>query len=121
MSKILIVQDSPSVNMMLKFRLESEGFSVEAVETGGEGIESAVSGEYNIILLDYNLPDINGVEVCNALRQKENLSKTPILFISAKDEAELSRLTKDTGADGHISLTADTKDLIIKIRELLGT
>lgn len=115
MNKILIIQDSPSVNAMLTLRLESGGFAVEAVETGEEGLEKAKAGHYQLILLDYNLPGINGNEVCRILRGEENTSHIPIVFMSAKDEDELSRITKDVGADGYITLPFEGKELIEKI------
>ena len=115
MDKILIIQDSPSVNAMLTLRLESGGFSVEAVETGEEGLEKAKAGHYQLILLDYNLPGINGNEVCRILRGEENTRNIPIVFMSAKDEDELSQITKDVGADGYITLPFEGKELIEKI------
>ena len=115
MDKILIIQDSPSVNAMLTLRLESGGFSVEAVETGEEGLEKAKAGHYQVILLDYNLPGINGNEVCRILRGEENTSNIPILFVSAKDEDELAKIAKDVGADGYITLPFEGKELIEKI------
>ena len=115
MGKILIIQDSPSVNAMLTLRLESGGFSVEAVETGEEGVEKAKAGHYQLILLDYNLPGINGNEVCRILRGEENTSNIPIVFMSAKDEDELSKITKDVGADGYITLPFEGKEFIEKI------
>jgi DNA-binding response OmpR family regulator len=100
--RILIIQDSPSVNAMLKFRLQAGGFSVEAVETGEEGVEKARTGQYQLILLDYNLPGIDGSQVCRILKEEANTRNTPVVFMSAKDEDKLSRITKEAGADGHI-------------------
>jgi DNA-binding response OmpR family regulator len=115
MNEILIIQDSPSINAMLKLRLESAGFSVEAVETGEEGVEKAKAGRYQLILLDYNLPGINGGEVCRILRQEDNTGNIPIVLMSAKDEGELSKITADVGADGFISLPFEPKEFIEKI------
>jgi len=112
---ILIIQDSPSVNAMLKFRLESGGFSVETVETGEEGVEKAKVGQYQLILLDYNLPGINGGEVCRILREEENTRNTPIVLMSAKDKDELLKITKDADADGYITLPFEGKEFIEKI------
>jgi DNA-binding response OmpR family regulator len=84
--KILIIQDSPSANAMLKFRLESGGFSVETVETGEEGVEKTKASQYQLILLDYNLPGMNGSQVCRILKEKDNTRNTPVVFISSKDE-----------------------------------
>ncbi len=115
MNKILIIQDSPSVNMMLKFRIESAGFSVETAETGEEGIEKAKRGSYQLILLDYNLPGINGSEACRILKGAEQTKNTPVIFISAKDEDKLSRITKEAGADGYLGLPFEGKTFIEKM------
>jgi two-component system alkaline phosphatase synthesis response regulator PhoP len=119
MDKILIIQDSPSVNAMLKFRLESGGFSVETAETGEEGIEKTKAGQYQLILLDYNLPGINGSQVCRILRKQENTKSIPIVFMSAKDEDKLRQITKEAGADGYLGLPFEGKNLIDQIAGFL--
>ncbi len=115
MNRILIIQDSPSVNAMLKFRLESGGFSVETAETGEDGIEKVKASQYHLILLDYNLPGINGSQVCRILREEESANNTRIVFMSAKDEDKLTQLTKEAGADGYIGLPFEGKKFIEKI------
>jgi two-component system alkaline phosphatase synthesis response regulator PhoP len=119
--RILVIQDSPSVNAMLKFRLESGGFSVETVETGEEGIEKTKAHQYQLILLDYNLPGINGSQVCRILKEEDNTRNTPIVLISAKNEDELCRITKEAGADGYIGLPFEGKKFIEKITGFLKT
>jgi len=119
MNRILIIQDSPSVNAMLKFRLEKGGFSVETVETGEEGIEKTKACQYQLILLDYNLPGINGSQVCRILKEEDNTRNIPVVFMSAKDEDELCQITKEAGADGYIGLPFDGKTFIDKINRVL--
>ena len=119
MDNILIIQDSPSVNAMLKFRLEKAGFSVEVSETGEEGIEKTKAGQYHLILLDYNLPGINGSQVCRLLKENHNTQDIPVLFMSAKDENKLSQITKEAGADGYITLPFDGKIFIEKVTGFL--
>jgi DNA-binding response OmpR family regulator len=121
MEKILVIQDSPSVNAMLKFRLEKSGFSVEAVETGEEGIEKTKVGHYQLILLDYNLPGMNGSQICRILKENENTRNIPIIIMSAKDEDKLIQITKEAGADGYIGLPFDGKTFIEKITGFLKT
>jgi DNA-binding response OmpR family regulator len=104
---------------MLKFRLESGGFSVETVETGEEGIEKTKSGQYHLILLDYNLPGMNGNQVCRILRSQDNTKNTPIVFMSAKDEDKLQQITKEAGADAYLGLPFEGKKLIDQIMEFL--
>jgi len=119
MDKILIIQDSPSVNAMLKFRLESGGFSVEIVETGEEGIEKTKANQYHLILLDYNLPGINGSQVCRKLKEQDKTRTTPVVFMSAKDEEKLAQITKEAGANGYIGLPFEGKTFIEKIKGFL--
>jgi two-component system alkaline phosphatase synthesis response regulator PhoP len=119
MDRILIIQDSPSVNAMLKFRLESGGFSVETAETGEEGVEKTKACQYQLILLDYNLPGINGSQVCRILKEQDNTQNTPIVFMSAKDEDKLRQITKEAGADGYVGLPFEGKKFIEKITGFL--
>ena len=119
MASILIIQDSPSVNAMLKFRLERAGFAIDTAETGEEGIEKTKTSQYHLILLDYNLPGINGSQVCQVLKKREDTKDIPIVFISAKDEDKLSQITNEAGADGYIGLPFEGKNFLEKIANTL--
>ena len=119
MDKILIIQDSPSINAMLKFRLESGGFSVETVETGEEGIEKIKEFQYQLVLLDYNLPGMNGSQICRILKDGEKTRNITVVFMSAKDEDKLSLITKEAGADGYLVLPFEGKKFIERIKEFL--
>jgi len=119
MASILIIQDSPSVNAMLRFRLERAGFAIDTAETGEEGIEKTKISQYHLILLDYNLPGINGSQVCQVLKKREDTKDIPILFISAKDEDKLSQITSEAGADGYIGLPFEGKKFLEKITNTL--
>ena len=115
MDSILVIQDSPSVNAMLRFRLERAGFAVDTAETGEEGIAKTSERQYQLILLDYNLPGMNGNQVCRHLKENHNTRNIPVLFMSAKDENKLSQITKEAGADGYVTLPFDGKIFIEKI------
>jgi len=119
MASILIIQDSPSVNAMLRFRLERAGFAIDTAETGEEGIEKTKTSQYHLILLDYNLPGISGSEVCHVLKKREDTKDIPIVFISAKDEDKLSQITSEAGADGYIGLPFEGKKFLEKIANTL--
>ena len=119
MDKILIIQDSPSINAMLKFRLGAGGFSVDSVETGELGVEKAKEGGYQLILLDYNLPGMNGSQVCRILKKEEKTRHVPIVFMSSKDEEKLQQITKEAGADGYIGLPFEGKKFVEKIKEFI--
>jgi DNA-binding response OmpR family regulator len=117
MDQILIIQDSPSINAMLKFRLEAEGFGVKTVETGEEGIEEIQKNRYQLILLDYQLPGMRGDEVCRILKNGD--PSLPIVFISAQDEEKLNSLTQKAGGDGYLCLPLEGKEMVRRIKDFI--
>lgn len=119
MDKILIIQDSPFINMMLKSRLEEGGFLVDSAETGEEGIVKIKQGRYQLVLLDYKLPKMNGDEVCRILKNEEATKAVPVFFMSAGDEKELQKLTEENMADGYITLPFQAEALMRKIKEVI--
>lgn len=119
MGKILVIQDSPSVSMMMKFRLEGANFSVDTAETGEEGLDKAKAGEYDLILLDYNLPGINGAEVCHELKDKENTSAVPVVIVSASEEPVISELVTKAHADGYITMPFEGEEFIVKVNSFI--
>ena len=120
MNKILIVNDTASINRFLKASLESEGFSVDAVLTGTEGIARSKEAPYDVILLDYNLPDINGDQVCNAIKSQPHQINTPVYFISALDKETLGKVIKDTGAQGYLDVAVDVEELARQLKNIMG-
>jgi DNA-binding response OmpR family regulator len=120
MAEILIINDSPTVSAMLGYKLSSEGFSADFAVTGEEGVEKAKNGDYELILVDFTLPGIDGAEVCRLLRGTEKTKTTPVVFISAKDEAELCQIVKDTGADGHFDVCFDGNEMTNMVKGFTG-
>ncbi|MBF0521419.1 MAG: response regulator [Candidatus Omnitrophica bacterium] len=119
MNKILIVNDTPIVNKFIKHSLEEEGFSVDAVMTGQEGITKAKENPYDIILLDYHLPDVNGDVVCATIKADAHIAKTPVYYISSLDKEKMEQVIIQTGAQGFLDITVDIDELCDKIKELV--
>ncbi|MGA2915930.1 MAG: response regulator [Sedimentisphaerales bacterium] len=119
MDKILIVQDSRTINALLSWVLKAAGFAVVSVETGEEGVEKAKKESFQLVLLDYRLPGISGVDVCNALKKDENTRHIPIVFMSASNEEEIAQIAKDTGAEGYIIVPFEEKGFIEKIKSYI--
>jgi CheY-like chemotaxis protein len=117
--KILIVQDSQTINALLSWVLKAAGYSVVSVETGEEGIEKAKQESFQLVLLDYRLPGISGADVCNALKKDENTRDIPIIFMSASNEEEIAQIMKDTGAEGYITVPFEEKGFIEKIKSYI--
>ena len=117
--KILVVQDSPLISKILKIRLEAVGFSVDTAETGEEGIQKAMAVKYQVILLDYQLPGIDGAEVCRILKKEDNTKKIPVLFVSATDKKQMIEIIKSAGADGCLTTSFRREEFIDGIKKAI--
>lgn len=115
--RILLVEDEKRLAAAIANGLAAEGFMVDAVQNGAEGLWRAAEGQYAAIILDILLPDLNGYEVCAALRERQIW--TPILMLTAKngeyDEAE----ALDTGADDFLSKPFSYVVLFARLRALV--
>ena len=120
MDKILIVNDTPIINKMLKRGLEAAGFAVDTVETGQEGMDKAAAGQYDIIFLDYHLPDINGDVICRAVKADPHTKWTPVYYISSLDKESLDGVIAETGAQGFLDISVDVEELCRRIKAVLG-
>ncbi len=119
MPKILLVNDVAIVNKIIKRKLElEEGFLVDTALTGHEGITMAQENIYDIFLLDYYMPDINGDEVCATIRKIAKTPNAPVYFISSMDKASMADVIAKTGAQGHIELAGDITELAAKLKIL---
>ncbi len=117
MARVLVIDDEKRVATAIKRGLEAEGFAVDAVFNGDDGLWMAREQTYDAIVLDVMLPGVNGYQVCAALRDGGNW--TPILMLTAKtgeyDEAE----ALDTGADDFLSKPFSYVVLVARLRSLL--
>ena len=104
MTRILVVEDDPSIRMGLEDTLTAKGYEVEVVGRGNEGADKAISGRYDLVVLDVMLPDIDGFEVCRRIRSSKGPSrKVPVIILSARG-AELDRVRGlELGADDYVT------------------
>lgn len=114
--RVLLVEDEVSLAGAIAQGLGAEGFSVDAVRTGTEGLTRATEGEYAAVVLDILLPDLNGYEVCAALRERGIW--TPILMLTAKDGEYDEAEALDTGADDFLSKPFSYVVLVARLRAL---
>ncbi len=112
--RILIVEDEPGISAFLKQGLEEESYAVDVAADGNMGLEMALSGEYDLILLDWMLPGMSGVEVCRVFRK--NYKDTPIIFLTAKDTAEEAVFGLQSGANDYIRKPFNFDELLERIR-----
>ncbi|MEY5042680.1 MAG: hypothetical protein RLZZ414_2244 [Bacteroidota bacterium] len=112
--KILIIEDEEGIVSFLKQGLEEEQFEVESCNNGADGLSMALSGKYDLILLDWMLPGINGIELCEKFRIENQT--TPIIFLTAKDTLDETILGLQTGANDYIKKPFHFEELIERIR-----
>ena len=115
--RVLLIEDDITISRLLKEGLEDESYAVDVVHDGNEGYRTAAADEYDVIILDIMLPEMNGYEVCRALRNDGN--KTPILILTARDtECDIVE-GLDTGADDYLAKPFSFDVLLARIRALL--
>jgi DNA-binding response OmpR family regulator len=114
--RVLLVEDEERLAGAIVSGLGAEGFAVDAVRSGTEGLWRATEGEYAAIILDILLPDLNGYEVCASLRERDIW--TPILMLTAKDGEYDEAEALDTGADDFLSKPFSYVVLIARLRAL---
>jgi DNA-binding response OmpR family regulator len=115
--KLLIIEDEHDIAIPLKKSLESKGFVVDFVDNGKDGLEEARLNSYDCILLDLNLPGLDGVEIAEELRKDSNT--TPIIMITARSQIYDKLKGFETGADDYITKPFNLEELIARINALI--
>lgn len=115
--KILVVEDEPKVGAFVKKGLESSGMTVELAYDGLMGKLLFLSNNYNAVILDVNLPHINGFELCKIIRQ--NTPEMPILMLTALSGIEEKVLGFEAGADDYLLKPFEVRELILRIKSIL--
>lgn len=115
--KILLVEDDKKILSSVKANLKTEGFAVDAVQTGTEGSFLACTNDYDLAILDLNLPDRNGRSICREIRAK---GKTmPVLILTVESEIESKVELLDSGADDYLTKPFSYRELTARINALL--
>lgn len=119
MTKILIVDDDPQVTAMLEKLLSLEGFETNSVTDSTQAMQVAASTNPDFFILDLMMPQPNGFEVTRMLRADPIFANTPILIITASDDADSKAIAYVAGADDYITKPFDHDELPERIRALL--
>jgi two-component system, OmpR family, copper resistance phosphate regulon response regulator CusR len=112
--KILIVEDEPGISNFLKQGLEEESYLVDVAEQGKLGLELALSGDYDLLLLDWMLPGLSGIEICRQFRIKHK--EIPIIFLTAKDTVDETIFGLQSGANDYIKKPFHFDELLERIK-----
>src|SRR4030095_14945716 len=119
-SKVLIVEDEPDIAGLMKHALERGGeLEVEMVATGAAALKSVMEEPPSLILLDLNLPFIDGLEVCRLLRGRTSSATIPIIMVTART-SETDRVNGlDLGADDYVTKPFSLRELVARVRAVL--
>jgi len=112
--KILVVEDNRKLARFLHQALTEEGYVVDVVNEGGEAIERSGEIGYDLVLLDWMLPDLDGLAVCRTFREKRH--KVPILMLTARAEVAERIAGLDAGADDYLAKPFDLGELLARVR-----
>ena len=117
MSKILIVEDEVAIAELEKDYLEISGFDVVMQHTGDAGLKAALNEDFNLIILDLMLPNVDGFEICKKVREKKN---TPIIMVSAKKEDIDKIRGLGLGADDYMTKPFSPSELVARVKAHLA-
>ncbi|MDG1995812.1 MAG: phosphate regulon transcriptional regulator PhoB [Emcibacteraceae bacterium] len=118
-TKILIIEDDQSLTELMKYNLEHQGNIVSIEMDGEEGLLRAQSEPHDIILLDWMLPNLSGIEICRRLRRDKDTQNIPIIMLTARSEENDCIQGLDTGADDYITKPFSPKELIARINAIM--
>lgn len=114
--RVLVVEDEPAQREVLAYNLEAEGFDVSRAETGDEALILVDEDTPDIIVLDWMLPGVSGIEICRQLKLRADTSAVPIIMLSARSE-EVDRVRGlETGADDYVVKPYSVVELMARVK-----
>ena len=117
--RILIVEDESALSTLLAYNLEKEGFTVRVAEDGERAIEALAEEPPDLVLLDWMLPHLSGIDICRRIRRDPATRDLPVIMLTARGE-EADRIRGlDTGADDYVTKPFSPAELIARVRALL--
>jgi len=116
---ILIVEDETDLSELMRYNLEAEGFRIVTAESGDEAVERIRDGVPDLILLDWMLPGLSGIELTRRWRSRDETMRTPIIMITARGEEEERVRGLATGADDYVVKPFSMPELVARIQALL--
>jgi two-component system phosphate regulon response regulator PhoB len=116
---ILIVEDEADLTELMRYNLEAEGYRIVTAESGDEAVERIRDGVPDLILLDWMLPGLSGIELTRRWRSRDETLRTPIIMITARGEEEERVRGLATGADDYVVKPFSMPELVARIQALL--
>lgn len=117
--KVLVVEDEEALSVLLRYNLESEGYDVETVNRGDEAEIRLKENLPDIVVLDWMLPGLSGIELCRRLRARTETERLPILMLTARSEEAERVRGLSTGADDYMVKPFSVPEFVARVRALL--
>src|SRR3954454_6904201 len=118
MERVLIVDDDPDIQRLVGYNLAQAGFQVLSASSGRTALESVQNQLPDLIILDIMMPDVDGMEVCKTLRQRENSRRIPIIMLTARSE-EIDRVVGfELGADDYVMKPFSPRELVLRVKSI---
>ena len=119
MNEILIADDEPNQIELMKFNLEKNGFLVKTAYNGEKALDMIYEKKPNVLIADWMMPKMSGIELCKRLRSNKDTKLLPIIMLSARSEEADKSLGLDTGADDYISKPFSPMELVSRVKALI--
>ncbi len=116
---IMVVEDEDALALMLKYNLEKEGYDVLVEPRGNKALAEVEKNQPSVILLDWMLPEISGVEICKLIRSKPDIKNIPIIMLTAKGEEEDKVKGLSAGADDYVTKPFSVPELLARVKTQL--
>lgn len=116
---ILIIEDEEDIRDLLRMNLTNKGFSVSCAESGKAGLERIDAAIPDIILLDWMLPEVSGIEILKKIRTSPRTKKVPVIMLTARSESENISQALDAGADDYVTKPFVNRELVSRINAVL--
>ncbi|WP_422863799.1 phosphate regulon transcriptional regulator PhoB [Endosaccharibacter trunci] len=117
--RVLVVEDDPSLAVMLRYNLEKLGYQVDEAADGQEALLKIAEQAPDLVLLDWMLPSLSGIEVCRQIRRRTQTRDLPVIMLTARVEEQDSIRGLNTGADDYITKPFSMEALVARVRALL--
>ena len=117
--KIFIIEDEPSIIQLVQHNLEKNGFIVSSSVNGNDGLKELKKFQPDLLLLDWMLPDLSGVEICKNIRKDTSYNNLPVIMLTAKGEEEDKIKGLDSGVDDYLTKPFSFNELMARIKAVL--
>lgn len=120
MRTILVVDDEPDILKVIVFRLKKAGYEVVRATFGKEALDLLKAARPDLVVLDYRLPDMSGIDIARAMKAEDGLKDVPIILLTASSGEDTASAARDAAIDVYMKKPFDPDELLGKVRELVG-